>query len=273
MIKLKILVLVVLYKREIYDSETIRSVLEQDLTNADYKLVLWDNSPTVKASPDLSLLKQRFLEVEYVSSPENEWLSKAYNRVLTDTCYDYALLFDQDSTLPAGFTGVCVKSINDNPEIGLYLPIVKNGERIVSPGNFWIFKGKHWKTASYGILKSKNLLAITSGLLISAKYLKKYQHRFDERLDLYAIDSKFMLDYAKNEHLLCVIPTIIAHNSVLWSNPSADVMLKRFRNFRKAWSIMLSDSLGPFLLTNLHTTYLSVKLAIKYRDLRFLKKK
>jgi GT2 family glycosyltransferase len=270
--KRSILILVVLYKRGIYDSETIRSLLEQNLTGADYKLVLWDNSPNVTTNPDLDLLKKHFSEVEYISSPENEWLSKAYNKVLKANAYDYYLLFDQDSNLPEGFMDVCIKSIDENPEIGLCLPLVKNGDRIVSPGDFWIFKGKHWKEATHGLLKAKNLLAITSGLLISAKYLQKYNHKFDERLNLYAIDSKFLLDYAKNQEYLYLMPTTIAHNSVLWSNPTADVMLNRFRNFRKAWSIMLSDSFFPYALTNIHTTYLSVKHAIKYRDTRFLKK-
>lgn len=265
-----ILILIVLYKCPLTESATINSIIAQEEKFYSYKLVIWDNSPSPVSNQHLNELRKS-IDFEYISRPENVSLSKVYNTIIADYNFDYVLLLDQDTGIPANY----FKSLNEHlvkySHINLFLPIVKNGDLIVSPGSFHYFKGKHWKAAPTGIVKAKNVLAVTSGMFISKSYFNNYNYKFDERLNLYGIDSSFMLQYADNERELCIIPLTFAHNSALWSNPSADVLLPRFKNLTYAWKMILKDKPGSRFLYSIYSIYLSVKLAIKYSDIRFLK--
>lgn len=267
---LKILLLVVLYKTDVLDSETIKTIQNQKQSDAITEIIIWDNSPEAIDDSRLQLVKEILGNCIYISTPENTSLSKLYNHVITNYHFDYILLLDQDTGIPENYFNEILQYVKHFPDINLFLPIVKNDNLIVSPGSFRYFKGKHWDSPISGLISSKNTLAVTSGMLISWNYFAKHNYRFDERLNLYGIDTKFMLDYAKKEKTLFVSPIAFAHNSALWSNPPADELLPRFKNFKKAWSLILSDRPIANFLNLLHSKYSSIKLAIKYKDLRFL---
>ncbi len=265
-----VLVLVVLYKCEISESETIQTLLKQGNTHtSDFKLIIWDNSPVSASIAQQSAMKAK-IDFEYISCQENMALSRVYNKVVDTYNFDYILLLDQDTGLPDGYFNEIASHIQLYPKTRLFLPIVKNGDLIVSPGNFHYFKGKHWSAPRIGVIKSKNILAVTSGMLISQTYFEQHTTRFDERLSLYGIDSKFMLDYANHEGAIHVLPVTFKHNSALWSKPTADVLLPRFVNLKQAWTIILSDRPLASLLYSLYSKYLSIKLALRYSDKRFL---
>ncbi|QCR20982.1 glycosyltransferase [Pontibacter sp. SGAir0037] len=268
---IKIVALIVLYKTNIFDSKSLKTLLNSYGNNIDVELVLWDNSPLPVTQALIDRAKKIFGEFKYISTPENKPLSQIYNKVIQDFDFDYIFLLDQDSIIPANYLSNTVHSAVQVPEVMLFLPLVKNGFTIVSPGSFYGFKGKHWKKERRGKMPVKNIVAITSGMLIAKKYFIKYLYKFDERLNLYAIDTKFMLDYACNEEHVFVTEQTFSHDSALWSNPSADELLPRFKNMRSAYAIMLSNHPFFSMLTKAHTIYLSFKYAVKYRDMRFLR--
>jgi GT2 family glycosyltransferase len=265
---IKILVLVVLYKTIPSHSETLNSLISQYL-GGSIQLVIWDNSPERMPQDEEDILRNK-IAFEYIHQSSNTPLSKLYNEVATNFNFQYILLLDQDSHIPNNYMATLKTSIHSHPNIELFLPIVKNKEVIVSPGHFQMFKGKHWSSVKYGVLKSQNTLAITSGMCISKRYFNDYNYRFDERLNLYGIDTKFMLDFSKNVDELYVLNLPFKHNSALWSNSSADELIPRFRNLRNAWKIILDDRPLPHFLSKLHNVYVSIKLAIKFKDIRFL---
>lgn len=271
LIKPKLIVLVVLYKKTISASPTISHLLLQNKELFDLELVIWDNSPEPSPEAEISGLSAAFSKFQYIQTPENVWLSKLYNQVLQANVYDYALLLDQDSELPDYYFGKLSAAISDFPDISLFLPIVLNNKKVVSPGSFVYFKGKHWKKIKTGLMSSKNVLAITSGMVISSKVILAHQMKFDERLNLYGIDTSFMLRFSKFEKQLYVLKVKFDHDTVLWSNPPADVMLSRFRNLKGTWPKILSDRPVALVLAYFYSIAVSLKLALKYQDTRFLK--
>lgn len=270
-LKPKLLVLVVLYKKTISTSVTIDRLLLQNKALFDLNLVIWDNSPEQCPQEEITKLSAAFDRVNYISTPENVWLSKLYNQVLGAGNYDYALLLDQDSELPDYYFDKLNTAIAGFPQISLFLPVVMNNKKLVSPGAFVYFKGKHWKRIKTGLLSSKNVLAITSGMVISSKVMTTHKIKFDERLNLYGIDTSFMLKYSKFEKQLYVLRVKFDHDTVLWSNPPADVMLSRFRNLKGTWPKILSGRPVALVLAFFYSKAVSLKLALKYQDLRFLK--
>ncbi|WP_316746779.1 glycosyltransferase [Pedobacter gandavensis] len=269
--KPKLLVLVVLYKKLISESPTIKTLLLQHRDLFEIELVIWDNSPEQGTEAEVNELEKDFDQFQYRWSPENTWLSKLYNQVLSANTYDYVLLLDQDTNIPLYYFDKLNEALFKFPKIGLFLPLVLHKEKVVSPGSWVYFKGKHWGRIKTGIIPAKNVLAITSGMVISEKMFRVHQMKFDERLSLYGIDTGFMLNFSKFEKQLYVLSIKFDHDTVLWSNPSADVMLGRFRNLKSTWPKILSDRPVARVLVYFYSMAVSFKLALKYQDLRFLK--
>lgn len=269
--KPKLLVLVVLYKKKISESPTISTLLLQHRDLFELELVIWDNSMDRCPEAEIHILEKNFDRFQYHWTPENTWLSKLYNQVLTGHTYDYALLLDQDTEIPPYYFDKLAAALLKFPKLNLFLPLVLHEKKVVSPGAWVYFKGKHWKKIKTGIIPSKNVLAITSGIVISAKVFFVHQMRFDERLSLYGIDTAFMLNFSKFEKQLCVLSIKFDHDTVLWSNPPADVMLGRFRNLKSTWPKILSDRPVARVLVYFYSMAVSFKLALKYQDARFLK--
>ncbi|WP_316819935.1 glycosyltransferase [Pedobacter gandavensis] len=269
--KPKILVLVVLYKKTISESPTIKTLLEQRRHLFELELVIWDNSPNKCSEAEIMALEKIFGQFQYHWTEENTWLSKLYNQVLSMNTYDYAMLLDQDTEIPVYYFDKLNEALLKFPRLALFLPLVLHKEKVVSPGAWVYFKGKHWKKIRTGVIPSKNVLAITSGMVISAKVFSIHQLKFDERLSLYGIDTAFMLNFSRFEKQLYVLPIKFDHDTVLWSNPSADMMLGRFRNLKSTWPKILSDRPVARLLVYFYSMAVSFKLALKYQDLRFLK--
>jgi GT2 family glycosyltransferase len=268
--KPEVVALIVLYETKILESQTFQTIIVQDQSLFNLKLIIWDNSPVPVPNDELVQAKALY-PFEYISTPINTWLSKVYNQIISSRIFDYIILLDQDSTMPNDFFSQLALGVKNYPCINLFLPLVINQGKLVSPGSFIFFKGRHWKRARTGLISSKNTLAITSGMTISSKYLLKNNIKFDERLNLYAIDTSFMLEYTKKEKWLFVLPVTFAHNTVLWSNPPAGIMLDRFDNLTQSWIIMLHNRPVALTIMRLYTILSLVRLSINYRDLRFLK--
>ena len=267
---MELVILVVIYKTSLKESETIISLIKANLDTFKTKVVIWDNSPNSAPSDVIAEISDQLPDLTYISSTENTWLSKVYNRFVSEFRADFFLILDQDTTIPQTYFEELKLKIINSPEVLLFLPIVRNSGMVVSPGSFRTFKGKHWKSIRLGQIESKNTLAITSGMAISREYFTKYNYKFDERLSLYGIDTKFMLDFAKNELSLIILESELDHQTVLWSQPPAEVMLVRYKNLRNAWRIILSDRPINYILYRMFSIYSQIKLAFKYRDRRFL---
>ena len=167
----KFLILIVLYKCKVKESLSFISLLESSEYLSNSKLILWDNSPSIQ-SVDVNNISS-FQQAEYIHTPENMSLSKIYNRVIQENeKYDYMIILDQDSSFSSDYLEKINKAINKHPTINLFLPLIKSDKTIVSPGNYKIFKGSYWKKEKYGIINSKNILAINSGMVINFNYLK-----------------------------------------------------------------------------------------------------
>jgi len=268
--RLRLTVVAILYNIELDQSASFKSIKGQSEHHLNVNLILWDNSPVPVREIDKCDELNHF-PFRYFHTPENLSLAKIYNRIVETETFDYILLLDQDTKLPENYFSLIQQAISDNLNNHLFLPIVKNRDHMVSPGQFQFFKGIHLKTIQSGLLPSKNLLAVASGMVISKKVFSKFKIRFDERLNLYGIDSKFMFDYARKEKFLIVLPVVLDHHSAMWSNPTADELLPRFKNLKKAWSILLSDQPIVRSLNRMYYTVKSIIFSIKFRDIRFLK--
>lgn len=232
------------------------------------RVVVWDNSPDSFGADSIAGLDLSGFDRSYIACPENFGLAKVYNTVSAQVPGDLLLILDQDSILPDGFLETLDREVSSNPASNLFLPVVESNGRCVSPGRLRVFKGKHVSAPQQGVRSPTNVLAISSGMVIRYGYLQ--QPRFDERLTLYGIDTRFMIDFAENERQLVVMSSVIRHDTALWSDMPADGMHWRIRSLVRSWPVVFERKPLARMLSWLYARYVLAKLAIKYRDLRFL---
>ncbi len=266
----RFLIITVLYKTKWSLSKTIASLQKSRAYLSNSKLLLWDNSPELQAADPQHL--QFVDDFEYKHTPQNIALSKIYNRVIsTHDDFDYLLILDQDSSFEPMFFAELLKTIKAYPDISLFLPLVLSNDTIISPGSYKYIKGKYWTKRTTGVLRSKSLLAINSGMVIKFDYLKDLFPGYDERLKLYGIDTHFMLTYAQHKTELCVIDYTFKHESALL-DPSEGTKKRLFRFQDKiySWKILHEKNFFKSLLIRLYILGASIKESSKSHDIRFL---
>ncbi len=263
---------VVLYRRPLMEAETIRSILRGAGDLSSMTLYIRDNSPTLQETPDdAARLSSAFGSYVYSWDGENRSLSAVYNEAALHVSSDLFVVLDDDTSLPVDFLVETVRAADAHPDIDLFLPLVISDDRIVSPGGYRFVKGHHWKAERRGRLPSRNLVAIASGMAIRPDYLRTYYPAFDEGLDFYGIDTRFLLDHADRRAEVFVTGCTLQHDSALETEKDAERLLHRFRKLRHAWTrlhrrdpVRHVASLGYAALT-------SAKMAFRHRDLRFLR--
>ncbi|KAA8999577.1 hypothetical protein FJU31_08660 [Stenotrophomonas cyclobalanopsidis] len=265
-----LLIVVVLYGTAPADSLTLKTLLVASASDHGFvgEIVVWDNSPKSFGENSLEGMKFSGFKVSYIESPDNPSLAWVYNEVSEGIEAGSYIILDQDSELPADYFLELQNHLEANSSVDLFLPLVYSGDRCVSPGKLFYFKGRHVSSPELGVRASRNVLAITSGMVIRARYLRS--RRFDERLSLYGIDTKFMLDYAESGKLLVVMPIKLEHNTALWSDISADQMLRRVQALVGSWPVVFEKRSLARLLARCYGRLMLLRLAIRYRDSRFL---
>ncbi|MFT4114375.1 glycosyltransferase [Silvibacterium sp.] len=163
-------IVIVLYKTEPLNSITYRSLLrslaEPMECVPDYKILLYDNTPTTQRAEDFPHF------VEYRASNVNTGLSDAYNLAVAQAQlqgFEWLLTLDQDTDLPVDFiqnlTKVA-KNFSTRPEIAAVVPHVSTGARDVSPN--WFAGGvfPRWFPKGYQGAPDQAVYAFNSGTLI-----------------------------------------------------------------------------------------------------------
>jgi len=265
----KFLILIVLYECKVKESLSYISLLKSSEYLSNSKLILWDNSPSIQSvdTDNISF----FQHVEYIHTPENMSLSKIYNRVIQENEEnDYLIILDQDSSFSSDYLEKLNSAIIKHSSINLFLPLIKSEQTIVSPGDYKIFKGSYWGKEKYGIIDTKNILAINSGMVINFNYLKNIYKGYDERLRFYGTDTFFMLEYAENNDFLFVIDYVFKHKSALLDrDESIDKQIIRLKDLFFSWKITNEHKKFNLILINIYILIKIFKFVIKYKNLKY----
>ena len=257
--------LIVLYKKKVQESETIKSFIENCLDfHNQITLVIWDNSPN-KLDADTLYLDKHNIKYYYYHSPENKPLSSIYNNILvTYKDSDIIFLFDQDSIITKEYFDKNIKAFLSHPNIGLSIPYVIHNKTIVSLGIFQFYRGHYLKDITFGLNDSKNLIAITSGMAIKNKEINNRNLKFDENLSLYGIDTKFCLDYSAVFDKILIIDYQLNHSLSQFEKEAKKTKIYRYKSQMKAMRYITKQrSIGAYILCFLATSIHYIMLRIK----------
>lgn len=259
------------------ENDTIKCLSQLSGTMKDnLKTIVWNNSPRdldkESKSELFTLLNGIELNYKY-NNGENIPLSVIYNRTIKEYLdTDFLVILDDDSVFDESMFDKAIEAINENPEVDLFLPIVYNGKDIVSPAYMRMFKGHYFKEVNPGIMNSRHITAINSGMIISSKYLNNTFEGYDERIKFYFTDNDFMSRYDSSHHKLFVLDYKMKHTLDFYKKgESYDKKKRRFRELRHSFLILMRrQGYATYILTQLYLFVYSIKFAIILKDIRYI---
>ncbi|WP_177447940.1 hypothetical protein [Pseudomonas sp. Irchel s3f19] len=268
-------VLIVLYRKASQDSIALQSLLAQQALlqgdGIDLQLYVWNNSPGV-AQPCPGV---RWYEAD------NQRLSVIYNQVAKEAFaagVDLFMISDDDTNysnirLSSCLTRIAqVRSTPAGDQVGVFMPRLVSHGQLVSPGKRWLFMGRLTPGVAAGLVDSKNLLGINSGLIFTRECFQRMTPFYDERLRFYATDTDFFIRYEGYFPKACVLDVEIAHDLSEHSADTPERALFRFEEMIHGLRISFhSHGLLERRLLDLYLAYAAFRKALAYRSLAFIK--
>lgn len=254
--------LVVVYKMRLTESTTIQSIVNYLLAQNSQVisgccLFIWDNSPNI-SDVDVRALRAQLpaLGVQYVHTPENCSLSKIYNEVASKLALnEYLTLLDQDTALPPSYFEEL--RLAQSEQWPLILPKVVCQGLLVSPGRRFFARGIRLKKIKSGAIKSKNLLAINSGMSIQARIFRVF--KYDERLQFYGTDTFFMLNYEEYFDQAFVLETPISHSLAEMEMMPVEWWDAHSKEKLRTFSIVFCNSFAEKLFVKIYAAGFRIK--------------
>lgn len=272
---LSLAVLIVLYQKSSQDSIALQSLLVQkallDSEGIDLQLYVWNNSPGMaQPCPDV-----RWFEAG------NQRLSVIYNQVAAEafaTGGDLLMISDDDTNYSNVNLAHCLKQIYQvrqsavGNQIGVYLPKMVSNNQLVSPGARWLFKGRLTPSVASGVVPSKNLMGINSGLIFTKACYERMSPFYDERLRFYATDSDFFIRYEQVFPKAYILDVIIEHDLSEHTADTPARALFRFEEMVLGLRVSFeTHSLAVRGLLNIYLFYVAVRKSVAYRRPSFLR--
>lgn len=274
---MRLLVLVVLYRRQCSASATLRSLAACREALQNSLVVVWDNSPETACERERQWLRRTLPAVAYFHDAANPGLATVYNQIIhrylktgPSSTFDYLLLLDHDSQMEPNFFVELERASRQHAGISLFLPLLMAQGRIVSPSNLYGCKGVRWKRRRSGLTRTRHHTAFNSGMAISVSYLRKEFRGYDERLRFYGTDNFFMREYGKTRSHFVVLDSVVEHDLSSFTPEDVDTKLWRHRESVSALRILSETQGVTRWLTHAYCGVCNLRQAWKYRDARFL---
>lgn len=266
-------ILVVIYNQNVFESQTLKSLLKLKKIVSEKHLFVWDNSFNNLNENDLNLLKNHFFNFDYHHSPENTSLSIVYNKVIKNLIFNKIFIFDQDTTIESNYFSKMEDAAIANEDIGLFIPIVKYKDRILSPLSYKVLNFNRNYPINLGRNLSKNRTAFASGLCVKEWVFKKNNIWFDENLQFYGIDYKFVLDYGDSLKYIFIIDYELSHELSFTEKEDKTIKIKRFNSGIYSGLYLAKTRLNFFkkIIFIIRVFFSALRLTLLFKDVIFLK--
>lgn len=269
------LILTVLYNKTTFTSDTLQGIIKSAglLNEVGARLRLHDNSVNKMDSESLINLSRVLKHVDYVHTPQNLPLSEIYNTAIEQGLsmpqVKYLMLLDHDSKIDINFFKKAIEAAAGKH--ALMIPIVKNQGVIRSPMISYVIKTSVFSKLEPGSISSKNMVAINSGMIISFDYLRATGFKYDKRLNNYGTDNYFMKYYSARCATLFILDYTFDHSLSFFDSSDINKKLEVFSQNKSAFLIINSDNLFNYSRAIVYNILSSIKNAVKYKTLKFLK--
>jgi hypothetical protein len=202
----------VLYQQSLEQSVTFQSLGPSvRALSAPLQLLVYDNSPTPVGHPGSGPYPG--WDIHYVHDPSNPGVSRAYlegARMAARRAKQWLLLLDQDTRFPPDSLVRYSAAIRQHPEVRLFAPILRSGDRIVSPCMYRLKLGFSLARIRPGARSLAGLSVLNSGMCVAVEdYLAVGGH--DVRIALDFADHEFIERFKRRRDRFVVVDTECGH--------------------------------------------------------------
>ncbi len=270
---MQILAVVVLYKRTLEESQTIRGLarafeLSPELCNS-IRVLIWDNSPAPLAGCKLPF------SFEYRHTPQNLGVSGAYNGALEiadGLSCGWMLLLDQDTTLGGDYLRrmrAYAEQLNANQAIAAIAPFLLDGSQTISP-TMVRFYGMRMLPQPFSGVHKREMYAANSGTLMRVAALKE-SGGYDEN---FWLDFSDIVAFRRLDRLgkrLYIAGDLQLPHDLACRDYDGSMSVERYRNFMNAENAYW-DMYRPAWQNGIQTLRLlarAIKQYIRFRNKEF----
>ncbi|NYU09314.1 hypothetical protein A8O28_00870 [Enterobacteriaceae bacterium CCUG 67584] len=209
---MKIKLLVVIYNKHIENNITITSATGAAKLFSDFEIIVWDNSTDSEYRSTNECYAQEHSLI-YLTNNDNAKLSWVYNKIIKEHQYDYLIISDDDSEYSEEYFNKLQSALLEGHLVSV--PQIYVNDKLRSPAKMGLIVGKHLDGIESGT--HKNLIAITSGMVISSKLKGIMTPIFDENLSFYGVDTEFFLRLSQHNIPLHVLNVRLTHEMAMHS--------------------------------------------------------
>ena len=237
-----LLCVIVLYRCLLKNAKTYQTLLRP--INS-YHLYVYDNSPEKQCINDSKII--------YVHDARNRGLSVAYNnaaKYAKENGFEWLLLLDQDTDFSNILIDNYAKAISENPDIKLFAPKVRCGDKYMSPMRVWHRMGALSIAAASGIISLSKYCIINSGMCVNVEAMIE-SGGYNEKVFLDHSDHEFLEKFATKYPTAFVIDKVINQNfSDLTANVESTLYRYRLfcRSIKNCTRRSISDSFWFFVV-------------------------
>jgi hypothetical protein len=261
-------ILVVLYDTELTESNSLGTLknINHDLFKSA-RLLIVNNGPKPLNDKSVCDFKKQFHSVQVHELLVNVSLAKIYNKFIDAYSAEYTLVLDHDTCITVQFINSLCENINSK-QLGfdLLIPGISSDGEVRYPVYIYygLVKSSVFKLPP--IDKKSELQSISSGLVLSKNaYLKvvsEYGDCFDERFNIYCIDTSFFHRVDCLSLNVKILDTCLEHDlSHLKNNQNVE---NKFRDYEIMHGIAASckpyAKIKYYILTLLYLLKLTSKL-------------
>lgn len=265
---MKILPVVVLYKRKLSESDSVNSLIESDSVNEINEIFVYNNSPDSYNIPDV----YKGVKIHKIDDYCNSGVSKAYNeglKLANELGYDYVLLLDQDTTLPADTLKAYKDSILKNKDINLFCPILKTKtNKICSPLKYKFHRGFPVDSFNFGKYSLDEYSPINSGMLLKVSAAVTCGG-YNEKAFLDFSDFQFIERFKKFNQDFYVIPLTFVQD-FSGDEVNTEKLLSRFKIYCQCAKHCDRDNIADHMIYFFMVLARTIKLTIKTSSFNFL---
>jgi rhamnosyltransferase len=260
----------VLYCESLEDSPTFRSLSPsvRELA-APIPLLVYDNSPAPVGRVDAGPYPG--WTIRYVHDPSNPGVSRAYQegaRWAAEQSKRWLLFLDQDTSFPRDWLQRYLAAVRRYPEVRLFAPVLRSGERVLSPCRYRLKRGSPLHRLEFGEQSLARVSLLNSGMWVALEdYLAVGGH--DLRVALDFSDHEFIDRFRLRHERFVLIDAECLHDFFGTTQQSTASQLHRFRSYCRG-ARGASRSLLDRMLTAAVVGARAVLLCYRHRSLGFL---
>lgn len=262
------LVVIVLYKDLLAQSESFKSLSEAIPKSIRISLFVFDNSPTRGALPHSDAW-----DITYQHEPSNIGVSLAYNeafKLASQLQKKWLLLADQDTKFPATLFSDYQTGIEKFPNLQMLVPFLHDSKKLLSPFKLLLGKGIRTEKPISGIHSLKKFKVINSGILISLVAFARAKG-YDERFPLDYSDIVFCDRLLSPDSDFVLIDSECHHNfSGARVKSEPETLLTRFIIFCNA--VLIYKKISIYHVSVVWIIFpRALKLFFETKNLQFIK--